>query len=229
MRFPFLPKSRIENEALRLLAEYSNQFGLIVTPPIDVEGIIESLLGLDFRFDDLRSSLGEEVLGATWITKRIIRIDQSLDPTIDHRKEGRYRFTLAHEAGHWQLHRPIMESNLRQVNLFDFETIPSIICRSDSKDPIEWQADKFASYLLMPESMIRDQWQQHKSNCEQQQRVTDLNLTNSLIPLNNATIPSDNITRIMADIFKVSVQAMSIRLIELGILQSQDTTSVLFT
>ena len=33
-------------------------------------------------------------------------------------REGRYRFTLAHEGGHWRLHRPLVQANRRQESLF---------------------------------------------------------------------------------------------------------------
>lgn len=56
--------------------------------------------------------------------------------------KGRDRFTLAHELGHLFLHRNIA---LARVNSND----PPLIYMNS-----EWQADKFASYLLMPINLV---------------------------------------------------------------------------
>jgi Zn-dependent peptidase ImmA (M78 family) len=108
-------------------------------------------------FADLPDMLGiPDVLGATcWKDKRVI-VDESLDLE---GKEGRLAFTLAHEAGHWHLHRPLIEADLVTVPLFsraDLPAQPAIVCRtSQRKVPAEWQADKFAAYLLMPSADVR--------------------------------------------------------------------------
>jgi Zn-dependent peptidase ImmA (M78 family) len=57
-------------------------------------------------------------------------------------------FTLAHEAGHWMLHRRhIRGPAAREAAHF---------CRArDARTRVEWQADHFASCLLMPEAFVR--------------------------------------------------------------------------
>jgi len=59
-------------------------------------------------------------------------------------------FTLAHEAGHWILHRDLVVQACR------IESGGSgIFCRiKDAHKPIEWQADYFASCLLMPAKAV---------------------------------------------------------------------------
>ena len=42
-----------------------------------------------------------DVLGALWVNERQIYIDQALDPEEYQGALGRFRFTLAHEIGHW--------------------------------------------------------------------------------------------------------------------------------
>ncbi|TWI64380.1 uncharacterized protein DUF955 [Pseudoduganella lurida] len=62
---------------------------------------------------------------------------------------GRIRFTLAHELGHYVLHRvrrPTFECGEKDM----------LSGRTDDKD-LEVQADKFASYLLMPLGDYRQQ------------------------------------------------------------------------
>ena len=52
-------------------------------------------------------------------------------------KEGRYRFTLAHEGGgHWRLHRHLFANDPAQVSLFNEPVSPSVVCRSSqAKNP----------------------------------------------------------------------------------------------
>ena len=58
-------------------------------------------------------------------------IDESLDPEENPAKEGRYRFTLAHEGGgHWRLHRHLFAKDPAQAALFDGPATPSVVCRS---------------------------------------------------------------------------------------------------
>jgi Zn-dependent peptidase ImmA (M78 family) len=91
----------------------------------------------------------------------IVLIDRSLDPKQNPSMAGRYRFSLAHEIGHWRLHRSYVAKDANQASLFDGLPEPTVICRSSqAKDPIEWQADFFSSCLLMPRSRVHKEWQE---------------------------------------------------------------------
>lgn len=57
----------------------------------------------------------------------------------------RQRFTLAHELGHYILHK---EKNVEFVDTAFF--------RSDEMDSIEYHANEFAARLLMPETSVRE-------------------------------------------------------------------------
>ena len=74
--------------------------------------------------------------------------------------EGRYRFTLAHEAGgHWRLHRHLFAREPAQLALFAMPDTPSNLCRlSQAKERVEWQADYYASCLLMPRKLVFAAW-----------------------------------------------------------------------
>lgn len=103
----------------------------------------------------------------------------------------RQRFTIAHELGHWLLHegRPLIVDHTVRMNKRD-------AVASAGTDHEEIQANAFAAALLMPVSAI-----QHSVERE--------------ISLQ---IPSrDQLTSRLADEFDVSHEAMSIRLINLGI------------
>src|SRR5215472_16419486 len=82
---------------------------------VPIEDIVEKYLKLGIEFNDMhqllgvpRSGLGRDpdILGAMFFDERRVVINESLDPEESPSKEGRFRFTLAHEAGgHWRLHR----------------------------------------------------------------------------------------------------------------------------
>ena len=94
------------------------------------------------RDGDLRKKLGKpDVLGATWLDDALVVIDSSLEGN-----EGRYCFTLGHEVGHWQLHRPLREMDKVTFPLFSREpgakATAAIVCRDGQRDSAEIQADK---------------------------------------------------------------------------------------
>ena len=101
MKVPYLTRDKIEDAADNLLSAYGRRFGWSGAPPVPVEEIVECHLELDFGFENFAASQEHAgTLGALWISERRIRIDESLDPTVHSAKEGRYRFTVSHEAGH---------------------------------------------------------------------------------------------------------------------------------
>lgn len=153
--------------------EYAYARGVSLKPPIPIEDVIEKHLKLRLEFDDLHEILGvprvgpePDIFGAIWVEKREICIDQSLDPEERPGSEGRYRFTLAHEGGgHWRLHRRYVVADPTQMSWFGGSSKPSMVCRSSqAKERIEWQADFYASCLLMPKTMVVAVWQERFGN-----------------------------------------------------------------
>jgi Zn-dependent peptidase ImmA (M78 family) len=177
-KVPYLYEEEIERDAAALLAEYERARGITVRPPIPIEDIVEKHLRLGLEFDDMHKRLGvprsgrgldPDILGAIFFDERRIVIDQSLDPEESPAREGRYRFTLAHEGGgHWRLHRHLFGKDPVQVSLFNEPTAPSVVCRSSqSKESIEWQADFYASCLLMPRKFVIAVWEEIFPDCKQ--------------------------------------------------------------
>jgi len=152
MKVPWMPKEDIAKKTDGVIADYESMVGLSTDPPIPVEDILEQSLDLHLIFEDLRRQLGlEDVLGAIYVKSRRISIDKSL---LDNKAEGRLIFTCAHEIGHWTLHRSYVNMAGRSGS-----NGGTIFCRmKDAKQPIEWQADYFASCLLMPEQDVKDAW-----------------------------------------------------------------------
>ncbi len=158
LNVPFLPDEHVEREAEGLLRRYAQWKGKPVRTPIPVENILEGFFGLDIAYIDLPDLIGlPDVLGATFINENRVFIDETL--MLDG-KEGRLAFTLAHEGGHWQLHRPLIEASKVTPWLFSSTENqpeqPTILCRqSQKKARAEWQADRFAAALLMPAADVR--------------------------------------------------------------------------
>lgn len=156
LKVPFWKPAELDHMAADLLHKYAGHKGAPPRPPIDVDDIVEGFLKLDLEVTDLKALLKmPDVLGATWFEDKVIRLDCSLEG-----QEGRISFTLAHEVGHWWMHRPIVEMDKVTLPLYAFDETrparPALVCRSTmKKDSAEWQADQFAARLLMPEADVR--------------------------------------------------------------------------
>ena len=230
MKVEFLSEEEIETAALETLGSYGRRFGEVPAPPVPVEEILECHLGLDFGLEDLaEAGLGEDVLGAMWAGERRVRVDSSLDPDEFPRKEGRYRFTVAHEIGHWQLHRYLFLANVGQDPLFGGSSEPSVICRAEyaRKPPVEWQADAFAARLLMPARMVARAWEESRGTPEPlflgdrgQAASADLGRLR--------WSPAQAMAWEMSSTFGVSPQAMTIRLGSLGLLRPHGRRDSMF-
>ncbi len=170
LNVPYMPDERIERSAQTLLAEYAQSRGVAtIAAPIPIDDIIEKHLKIGLDFDDMhqlfgvprsRSSGNPDILGAIFFDSMRIVIDESLDPDADPEKEGRYRYTAAHEVGHWQLHRDLFAKEPSQKSFFETNSAPSVVCRSSqvTKVRVEIQADLYASCLLMPRDLVMAAW-----------------------------------------------------------------------
>jgi IrrE N-terminal-like domain len=164
----YVSDEAIEKDAQALLAEYAHARGVPIEAPIAIDDIIEKHLKIGIEFDDThrlfgvpRSGIGfdPDILGAIFFDQKRIVIDESLDPDANRSKEGRYRYTAAHEVGHWRLHRGLFSKDPAQTSLLVANALPSVICRSSqAKARIELQADIYASCLLMPRNLVFAAW-----------------------------------------------------------------------
>jgi hypothetical protein len=244
-KVPYLQEEQIERDAAALLAEYAQARSVVIAPPIPIEDIVEKHLKLGIEFDDMhrlfkhpRSGLGldPDILGAIWFDGRRIVIDESLDPEENPSKEGRYRFTLAHEGGgHWRLHRHLFAKDPKQVSLFNEPAPPSVVCRSSqAKEPVEWQADFYASCLLMPLKLVMAAWDEMFPDRKPRVLRPDTPIAHPYVEIERMTdefgnsigagaddIVLENFARPLAEKFMVSPIAMRIRLEKLGLLRRE--------
>ncbi len=146
-------------------------------PPINIEKIAISR-GLKIQ----PFPLGEGVSGVLAIEngKGVIGYN-SEEPRV------RRRFTIAHELGHYELHRD--KSNMFIDKQFIYRSKNAY---NPEEQVMEQEANMFASAILMPTSMVRD--------------LADT------IDLKN-----DDAIEDLAKIFDVSVTAMSLRISSLGL------------
>jgi Zn-dependent peptidase ImmA (M78 family) len=244
LRVPYIADESIERDAEALLAQYAHAKGLDVRAPIQIEDIVEKHLKLRVEFDDLHRLLGvqrvgfgiePDLFGAIWLETGEIVIDESLDPEERPSIEGRYRFTLAHEGGgHWRLHRPLVQANSDQESLFGDARRPTVVCRSSqAKERVEFQADLYASSLLMPRKLVMQAWRDKFGNdrprilCRKDRIVvpcdTEEEISTPVRAFEQARDDEamEHFARPFAEHFLVSPVAMRIRLERLGLLHRE--------
>jgi Zn-dependent peptidase ImmA (M78 family) len=176
LNFEFIPESRIETAANRLRYDYQQDSGkkesrldpvnaiwdyLYAHPQHNLRLEIETPLGLDTN--------GDVIAGRTTVEREQDEGSDGgciyIDPAIV--RSPLYIFTLAHELGHWILHRGLMIQARCQGNLFN-PTVPDIVtlqrnvgsdARKEKQPTEEWQANTFAAYLLMPKAEVSVEFQ----------------------------------------------------------------------
>ena len=213
----FMKDQEFEDEAVLLLAEYGAKHGHVTELPIPVDEIVELYLELSLEFHDMEKLFGvSDIHGALWVNQRRVGIDQRLDPGGSPAMLGRYRFTLAHEAGHWRLHRQLFQRQSNQLSLIpEGVDRPEYICRSSDTDPIEYQANRFASCLLMPRAMMKRRWHEWRGGMD------PIYLSDVRLEAGDATSDElllENVVRPLAGMFEVSPEAMRIRAEGMGLL-----------
>ena len=125
----------------------------------------------------------------------------------------RKRFTMAHELGHHILHSPLFkEQGVESVGESE-KTL--LISKGDSRR-LEYQANKFASFFLMPKELVKTLY-----NIYYSQYYGGIPRPLYYDPEKRETWPGyDNIVGNMTNILQVSFHAMKIRLQSLGLLNT---------
>lgn len=110
--------------------------GLYVDDSIKIEDLILTFGDIEIKYEtmDIAQSGSLSYIDGKWIM--CINSSHNIK---------RQRFTMAHELGHYMLHR---NKNLEFIDTTFFRS-------DDSLDSIEYHANEFASRLLMPENRLR--------------------------------------------------------------------------
>ncbi|MHB8695014.1 MAG: ImmA/IrrE family metallo-endopeptidase [Solirubrobacteraceae bacterium] len=146
--------------AQALLREFEDRYGASNVPPVPVERIANSMLGLLIEeHDDIRSlpnAPKDQGHLSGMLDARPTEMTIWVDATEARRSPQRRRFTIAHEIGHLRLHVPPAgdvfadrAEDIRELPLNGDSTValPPLKQRED-------EADRFARELLMPELLV---------------------------------------------------------------------------
>jgi Zn-dependent peptidase ImmA (M78 family) len=133
-----------EPRAHALRAQYLERFGGEEIP-VPVEAIAEDLLGLR-----VEETWDMSYSGMLFPAERKILLNAAEAPQ-DAAPLRRFRFTIAHEVGHWVCH------------VLGAARAEPVLCRAtdiskDADRKLEREANVFAAELLMPEPAVRAAW-----------------------------------------------------------------------
>jgi len=152
LKVPHYSYKDLRGQANAFLGKF-NPTGAI---PVPIEEIAEFSLGLNIvPIPGLQDQL--EVDGFIASDFRSITVDQFV---MEHR-EKRYRFTLAHELGHFWLHQEIFK-NLTFRTIGDWKSFQQNV-NAEDYGWLEYQAYAFGGLSLVP----REPLASHRATCEQ--------------------------------------------------------------
>jgi hypothetical protein len=151
----------IEGLAERLLEQVPGYIWDGETLPVPVEEIVDSFIGLLVRdVPDLRAAPGAPALDAGQTLSGLLlpaRGEIWVDADEARQWPARRRFTIAHELGHWELHRHGGHAvYCRSASVTDEAVAPAPVVAA-GRPPLprpEEEANAFAAALLMPARLI---------------------------------------------------------------------------
>lgn len=148
---PFKNHDHIAREAQNFLKKYHP----LDAYPIPIEEIIEFQLKIDIiPLPNMHKTFGIDGFLSS------DRASISVDEGIYQSRPGGYRFTLAHEVGHYILHKAIYE----QGHFDSIKEWQSFIGRLSPKQYswFEWQAYEFAGLILVPTTHLDKRLRHHE-------------------------------------------------------------------
>ncbi|MEM8640608.1 MAG: ImmA/IrrE family metallo-endopeptidase [Cyanobacteria bacterium P01_G01_bin.54] len=144
----FLAKHDIECRALDVLESMRRAHDRLPNFPLDTS-VVAEFLGLDVVWDSIPDDGAGQIAARILPLERLIEINEDL-PQIE---GGLGESTLAHEIGHWVLHidqEAIARVERLQTRQVRVNVVP-LLCREEAEElGREWQAQYFATCLLMP-------------------------------------------------------------------------------
>ena len=144
MKVPFLQREEIKRKADLFREKFCDN-----KTPVDIEQILEIKLKIDIvlvpRLQDFCDS--DALITSNW---KNIYVDR--DRYMNDRYRNRLRFSFAHEAGHYILHKDIY----KKFNIKDIKDFYESLCNFPEKQYsyLESQANKFANFLLIPRERL---------------------------------------------------------------------------
>ncbi|WP_430422039.1 ImmA/IrrE family metallo-endopeptidase [Phenylobacterium sp.] len=114
----------------------------VTQPPIPIKDIVERE-GVDVKFVRF-ATMGRTVAGLTNFDEACIYVNAE-------DQLNRQTFTIAHEFGHWMLHRELFEQDPARYKVLLRTPTGGML----NADPLEKEANAFAAAILMPTSMVK--------------------------------------------------------------------------
>lgn len=154
---PHLPYQSIQNRVDNFVERYHP----LITIPIPIEEIVDLQLGINIiPIPGLQDLLGV----AGFISNDLKNI--SVDEYVQNHREGRYRFTLAHEVGHIFLHENLfLMANFSKSA--EWKAFSQTISEAEYSK-FEFQANEFAGRLLVPSDHLKKHVSQNIQYMESQ-------------------------------------------------------------
>lgn len=152
----WMSAEQIEEKAEAILLDFNARNGLTLCLPIPVQRIAEEYFDLTIDWCAIPDTADAEVLACIVPSERSIRINEDKVQFFE-KHFGSESFTYAHEIGHWVLH--VRDVVFRQMSFMEDRGPKRFICRARGlgvSGSFEWQANKFAAALLLPETLVRD-------------------------------------------------------------------------
>ncbi|MDY6784302.1 MAG: ImmA/IrrE family metallo-endopeptidase [Cyanobacteriota bacterium] len=155
--FRFISKHAIECSALNILEQMQTVPNYKPKFPLDASRVAE-FLGLDVVWDSIPDDEDGAIAARIFPLERLIEINDGI-PQL---QSGFGESTIAHEVGHWVLHIDVEKverfNGLKQKGIQ--VPVETLFCRvSESNEGMEWQAQYFASCLLMPQYILQEKTQ----------------------------------------------------------------------
>lgn len=201
---PYVERKELEELSFGILAELRYQSG-----PVPLDSVCERLKEQAGLVVKRNSQLGNGVLGQISFGPDIISIDDSQALTPE-----RVRFTLAHELGHFALeHRRFMVREACHDEDIDTENLETLKLKDVRR--MEWQANYFASCLLLPKEQFEREFFRQANLHELSDRGY------GLLYLDDQKCNIDTFYRVTAPLvkeFQVSRSVIKLRLLKLGFL-----------
>ena len=148
----FVPDKELEREAARLLARARRADLWDGAPPTPVELLVEHVLGLRLGWKYLEPPTDSIVPGWTDPAEKTIYLNEAHRDLFE-KTPGLERYTVGHEVGHRVLHVDPASDLQLGLNLVRENQV--ILCRLGDEGRREFQAERFAALLLMPEDLVR--------------------------------------------------------------------------
>lgn len=224
---PILSRDQIEAVASEVLGKYAPNALTkpSKTPVLALLDGVATNTELKYAFAALPENSKRKVLGLVNFRTRQLLIDESLRPNPE--PPSRFAFTLAHEIGHWILHRyahkHFWSANSESSDELDDdeETLFRLEERT-LNDWLEWQANTFAAQLLMPKETFHYALQAAQISAEIKRNIGEVWLCDEAWSRRDFKL----VTAALADFYGTSASAVTVRLRTLKLLRENSSKPV---